>query len=541
MGRGRALAALLLLLLPAAALGAPGAAEAFGEDVLRVFGSNRSLSAPQLARLLERLGAGPGALPGALHFNQCLSAEEIFSLHGFSNTSLLSSSDLPVVCPAILQQLSFHPCDARPTLGSKPSISEVWGYGFLAVTVINLASLLGLILTPLIKKSYFPKILTYFVGLAIGTLFSNAIFQLIPEAFGFDPKIDNYIEKAVAVFGGFYILFFFERVLKMLLKTYGQNDHTHFGKEDCRAPQEKTPPAKALPALNGVTTCYANPAVTEPSGVTTCYANPAVTEPNGHIHFDNVSVVSLQCRGTDPGGPHVCKFGKSGSRLGRAPGAQVLVPLPAGAPAVGDRHHRLDDNAQRRAAQLHRRPGHRRVLHRVPAAGPQHVHRHPVRGVSARAGRLRDPAERGHERAPGAALQLPVGVRLLRGAGAGRAGGQRLRAQRRLRAGRRHVPLHLPGGHVSRDERHAERKGNRQENGLHLLHDPECRDAHGLHGYPAHHSVRRRHRTGVEASGEGAASGAQWVKHLRWIFKRILCSSNIILSFTVGQKWMNGL
>lgn len=57
----------------------------------------------------------------------------------------------------------------------------VWGYGFLAVTIINLASLLGLILTPLLKKSYFPKILTFFVGLAIGTLFSNAIFQLIPE------------------------------------------------------------------------------------------------------------------------------------------------------------------------------------------------------------------------------------------------------------------------------------------------------------------------------------------------------------------------
>lgn len=60
-------------------------------------------------------------------------------------------------------------------------LSTVWGFGFLAVTIINLASLLGLILTPLLKKSYFPKILTYFVGLAIGTLFSNAIFQLIPE------------------------------------------------------------------------------------------------------------------------------------------------------------------------------------------------------------------------------------------------------------------------------------------------------------------------------------------------------------------------
>lgn len=46
------------------------------------------------------------------------------------------------------------------------------------------------------------------MGLAIGTLFSNAIFQLIPEAFGFDPKVDSYVEKAVAVFGGFYLLFF---------------------------------------------------------------------------------------------------------------------------------------------------------------------------------------------------------------------------------------------------------------------------------------------------------------------------------------------
>lgn len=57
----------------------------------------------------------------------------------------------------------------------------VWGYGFLAVTIINLASLLGLVLIPFTKKPYFPKVLTYFIGLAIGTLFSNAVLQLIPE------------------------------------------------------------------------------------------------------------------------------------------------------------------------------------------------------------------------------------------------------------------------------------------------------------------------------------------------------------------------
>lgn len=210
MAPGRAVAGLLLL--AATGLGRPseGPELAFAEDVLRVFGANQSLSAAQLGRLLERLGAAPqqGALElGQLHFNQCLSAEDIFSLHGFSNVTQITSSNFTAICPAILQQLNFHPCEDPQKHSVKPSFSEVWGYGFLSVTIINLASLLGLILTPLIKKSYFPKILTYFVGLAIGTLFSNAIFQLIPEAFGFNPKIDNYVEKAVAVFGGFYMLF----------------------------------------------------------------------------------------------------------------------------------------------------------------------------------------------------------------------------------------------------------------------------------------------------------------------------------------------
>nr|XP_004663012.1 metal cation symporter ZIP8 [Jaculus jaculus] len=269
-----------LLLLLTAAAGAQGPGQDFSEDVLSAFGANQSLSAAQLELLLERLGTAPrhDSLDlSRLHFNQCLSAEDIFSLHGFSNATQITSSNFSAICPAVLQQLSFHPCDERPKHKVKPSLSEVWGYGFLSVTIINLASLLGLVLTPLIKKSYFPKILTYFVGLAIGTLFSNAIFQLIPEAFGFNPKIDNYVEKAVAVFGGFYILFFVERTLKMLLKTYGQNDHTHFGNDDCGS-KEKAHQPKALPAINGVT----------------CYANPAVTEPNGHIHFDTVSVVSLQ-------------------------------------------------------------------------------------------------------------------------------------------------------------------------------------------------------------------------------------------------------
>lgn len=39
------------------------------------------------------------------------------------------------------------------------------------------------------------------------------------QALGLDPRDDNYVLNVVGIFGGFYILFFTERVLKMVLKT----------------------------------------------------------------------------------------------------------------------------------------------------------------------------------------------------------------------------------------------------------------------------------------------------------------------------------
>ncbi|KAM6345618.1 LOW QUALITY PROTEIN: metal cation symporter ZIP8 [Podargus strigoides] len=325
-------------MLPGAA--ARGAPATFAEDVLRFFGANESLSAGQLSVLLDRLGAAPAlgaALPLThLHHNQCLTGEEIFSLHGIPNSSHISNSSFSTICPAVLQQLIFHPCDHQENFvdTSKPHSLQVWGFGFLAVTIINLASLLGLILTPLLKKSYFPKVLTYFVGLAVGTLFSNAIFQLIPEAFGFDPKVHNYIEKAVAVFGGFYILFFVERILKVVLKIYNQvfsltmcsdvsvnpyeGKHSYFfegftsragnriqiGHHDSEngeqnRSQDKTNPPKPLPSSNGGT----------------CYANSAVIESNGNLGFDSISMVSAQEEATQ-GSLCKCLGGRPLSKIG---------------------------------------------------------------------------------------------------------------------------------------------------------------------------------------------------------------------------------
>ncbi|XP_066535604.1 metal cation symporter ZIP8 isoform X2 [Hoplias malabaricus] len=131
------------------------------------------------------------------------------------------------MCPAVLTQVLLPSCPYM-TSPVQNIDSQVWGFGFLAVTIINLASLLGLLLVPFTKKPYFPKVLTYFIGVAIGTLFSNAVLQLIPEALGFDPKADDYVMNAVGIFGGFYLLYFTERVLKMALKADSEDCHSQF-------------------------------------------------------------------------------------------------------------------------------------------------------------------------------------------------------------------------------------------------------------------------------------------------------------------------
>ncbi|XP_026994005.2 metal cation symporter ZIP8 isoform X2 [Tachysurus fulvidraco] len=201
----------------------------FLQDILALYGQDRLLDINGIKALLETVTQGkPAALDTLNAHAQCGSAEDILALYGLSNLTHLDKGHLRTICPTLLNRALLPPCPLQAAESKKHIESQVWGYGFLSVTIINLASLLGLALIPFTKKPYFPKVLTYFIGLAIGTLFSNSVLQLIPEALGFDPKKDNYITKAVGIFGGFYLLFFTERILKMILKTDEEHGHSHF-------------------------------------------------------------------------------------------------------------------------------------------------------------------------------------------------------------------------------------------------------------------------------------------------------------------------
>ena len=55
-----------------------------------------------------------------------------------------------------------------------------YGYGFLSIFVISALSLFGILLFPLTKKPYYKYINAFFTGLAIGALYANSAFELIP-------------------------------------------------------------------------------------------------------------------------------------------------------------------------------------------------------------------------------------------------------------------------------------------------------------------------------------------------------------------------
>lgn len=247
--------ALLVLLGPLGRVSGQGESETQSpaqvlQDLLARHGDNTTISVPQLRVLLallsQREAEGESSsvaetttsTPPKSNTSKCLPADTL-AIYSISEQSRLDGPGLQKLCPTMLQQLDAGTCrkqskeelsgDASP----RPSDGEVWGYGILCVTLISLCSLVGASVVPFMKKTFYKRLLLYFIALAIGTLYSNALFQLIPEAFGFDPMVDFYVSKSAVVFGGFYLFFFTEKVLRVLLKQkHGNHGHSHYSAAD---------------------------------------------------------------------------------------------------------------------------------------------------------------------------------------------------------------------------------------------------------------------------------------------------------------------
>jgi hypothetical protein len=58
--------------------------------------------------------------------------------------------------------------------------SSGYGYGFLSVFLISSFSLAGAAVFPLTKKRYYKYFNAFFTALAVGALFANCTFELMP-------------------------------------------------------------------------------------------------------------------------------------------------------------------------------------------------------------------------------------------------------------------------------------------------------------------------------------------------------------------------
>ncbi|XP_034728752.1 metal cation symporter ZIP14 isoform X2 [Etheostoma cragini] len=219
------------------------------QDLLSRYGDNSTITVPQLRSLLGLLsqsqGEGdsdssnvaetpPTIPPPKSNRSKCLPADTL-AIYSISEQSRLDGQGLRELCPTMLQQLDAGTCKAQKEEESsidpspRPSDAEVWGFAFLSVTVISAFSLTGVFIIPFMKTRYMKYLLIFFIALAIGTLYSTAVLQLLPEAFGFDPMVDFYVSKSAVVFAGFYLFFFTEKVLRVLLKQKnGGHGHSHY-------------------------------------------------------------------------------------------------------------------------------------------------------------------------------------------------------------------------------------------------------------------------------------------------------------------------
>ncbi|KAG9355865.1 hypothetical protein JZ751_000707 [Albula glossodonta] len=238
------------------------------------------------------------------HLNQkeeCLNASSILSTHGMAKEMVLSVSDFSYLCPALLNQIDTKSCILRPEDHTQTdgdhyrrhrshghhdqdhdhdhdhdheshqfndnnqkvsSIQAAWIGGFVSITIISLLSLLGVVLIPLMNRTFFTFLLSFLVALAVGTLSGDAFLHLIPHSQGghnhhhhsvnesethhpHDEEEDNLdpVWKGLTALSGVYFMFLIEHFLTLgkMYKDKKQKNQKKWGQSEDAADADKQP------------------------------------------------------------------------------------------------------------------------------------------------------------------------------------------------------------------------------------------------------------------------------------------------------------
>lgn len=161
----------------------------------------------------------------------CLAASHCLTFLSSTVTSLekllIDQNTFPILCSQFLNH-DYIPSSKNEVKSGKPSLSEVWGYGLLCVTIISLMSVAGVGVLPLMSKSFYAELLTGLIGLAVGSLAGSAVFHLIPSAFNLNKNPlfphHSYLHVALAIWAGMYLFFIIERFMKISMDAKARRE-----------------------------------------------------------------------------------------------------------------------------------------------------------------------------------------------------------------------------------------------------------------------------------------------------------------------------
>ncbi|KAK7066201.1 hypothetical protein SK128_006868, partial [Halocaridina rubra] len=163
----------------------------------------------------------------------CMRTHDLPRALGFDEDNL-TVDDLRDLFPVMLYQSQRGKnCTEKISSGTrkKPSPGEVWGYGFLCVTVISGCSLLGVSVMPMMAHHFYQKCLTLLVGLAAGSLAASSVFHLLPQAFDLravEDRHHDYLYISLFVLLGIWLFFMIERIIKINLNYHSSKKMEKF-------------------------------------------------------------------------------------------------------------------------------------------------------------------------------------------------------------------------------------------------------------------------------------------------------------------------
>ncbi|XP_066468932.1 zinc transporter ZIP5 [Tiliqua scincoides] len=203
--------------------------------------------------LLERVIALDHSVYNHLH-EDCLNVSQLLVNFGLNSVSKITPEQFTLLCPALLYQIDSRVCIQHyDDMALGMAGSSLWsglGWGFLAITLTSLPSVLAIVLVPLLNHELFHFLLAFLVALAVGTLCGDALLHLWPHAQGRPhgllspkqhPAAEDAVLKGLCVLGGIYLLFLIENLIRTLKRIQaGRKGATRKGSDQTPATMDES-------------------------------------------------------------------------------------------------------------------------------------------------------------------------------------------------------------------------------------------------------------------------------------------------------------